>query len=170
MVWAGGCAPTEWRAFSWTGAFRSCKPPTPRPGGSWIMGRWTSSPSIPGPWCTLAAGCTGWGTLCAPGQSLIQATVVGNPEMSDPDLEAQSREQLSRWFGPEVHDWRLLRLYRIVRALPDQKPPTPDPLAQPVQLSPRLFVCGEYQSLSSLHWAMVSGRRAGEAVVRELRK
>jgi phytoene dehydrogenase-like protein len=102
-----------------------------------------------------------------PGHSLMQATVVGTPEMSDSDLEAQSREQLSRWFGPRVHDWRLLRLYRITRALPDQRPPTPDPLSQPVQLRPWLFVCGEYQSLSSLHWAMVSGRRAGEAVLRE---
>lgn len=105
-----------------------------------------------------------------PGQSLIQATVVGNPEMADPQLEAQSRKQLSRWFGPEVHDWRLLCLYRVTRALPDQRSPTQDPLTQPVQLRPWLFVCGEYQSLSSIHWAMVSGRRAGEAVVRELSK
>jgi phytoene dehydrogenase-like protein len=103
-----------------------------------------------------------------PGQALIQATVVGNPKEADHDLEARSREQLSRWFGPEVGGWRLLRLYRIARALPDQTPPTPDPLSQPVQVSPWLFVCGEYQSLSSLHWAMVSGRRAGEAVLREL--
>jgi phytoene dehydrogenase-like protein len=103
-----------------------------------------------------------------PGQALIQATVVGNPKGADHDLEARSREQLSRWFGPEAGGWRLLRLYRITRALPDQKPPTPDPLSQPVQVSPWLFVCGEYQSLSSLHWAMVSGRRAGEAVLREL--
>jgi phytoene dehydrogenase-like protein len=105
-----------------------------------------------------------------PGQSLIQATVVGNPEISDQDLEAQSRAQLTRWFGPEVGDWRLLRVYRITRALPDQTLPTPDPLNQPVQKSPWLFICGEYQSLSSIHWAMVSGRRAGEAVVRELAK
>jgi phytoene dehydrogenase-like protein len=105
-----------------------------------------------------------------PGQALIQATVVGNPEISDQDLEAQSRAQLTKWFGPEVGDWRPLRIYRISRALPDQTPPTPDPLRQPVQKSPWLFVGGEYQSLSSLHWAMVSGRRAGEAVVRELTK
>ncbi|MEJ5330995.1 MAG: hypothetical protein WHT07_12675 [Desulfobaccales bacterium] len=37
------------------------------------------------------------------------------------------------------------------------------------RLRPGLFVCGEYQSLSSIHWALVSGRRAGEAVLRELR-
>jgi phytoene dehydrogenase-like protein len=98
------------------------------------------------------------------GQALMQATVVGNPPLDDAELEARSRAQLSRWFGPQVQDWRLLRLYRISRALPDQRPPTPDPLRQPVQMRPWLFVCGEYQSLSSLHWALVSGRRAGEAV------
>jgi phytoene dehydrogenase-like protein len=107
-------------------------------------------------------------TYAPPGSALIQATVVGNPRIADHDLEAQSRAQLTNWFGPEVGGWRLLRIYRITRALPDQTPPTPDPLSQPVQVSPWLFGCGEYQSLSSIHWAMVSGRRAGEAVVREL--
>jgi phytoene dehydrogenase-like protein len=103
-----------------------------------------------------------------PGYSLMQATVVGNPAMADTDLEARSREQLARWFGPQVGDWRLLRIYRITKALPDQRPPTPDPFSHPVQLNPWLFVCGEHQSLSSIHWAMVSGRRAAEAVIREL--
>jgi phytoene dehydrogenase-like protein len=102
------------------------------------------------------------------GKSLIQATVVGNPAISDPDLEIKSREQLTRWFGPEVDGWRLLRTYRITKALPDQRPPTPDPFAPPVRLNPWLFVCGEYQGLSSIHWAMVSGRRAAEAVIQEL--
>jgi hypothetical protein len=32
------------------------------------------------------------------------------------------------------------------------------------------LVCGEYQSLSSIHWAMVSGRRAAAAVIRELQR
>jgi hypothetical protein len=100
----------------------------------------------------------------------MQATVVGNPEMADPDLEAGCREQLGRWFGPQVEDWRLLKIYRIIKALPDQRPPTPNPLAQEVRVNPRLFVCGEYHSLSSLHWAMVSGRRAADAVIRELRQ
>lgn len=105
-----------------------------------------------------------------PGFSLMQATVVGNPKMPDHDLEAKSRAQLARWFGPEVGDWRLLRIYRITDALPDQRPPTPDPLSQPVRVSPWLFVCGEYRSLSSIHWAMVSGRRAAEAILQELGK
>jgi phytoene dehydrogenase-like protein len=109
-------------------------------------------------------------TYAPPGASLMQATVSGNPEMSDPDLEKKCREQLRRWFGPQVEDWRLLKIYRIIKALPDQRPPTPNPLAQEVRITSRLLVCGEYHSLSSLHWAMVSGRRAGEAVIRELRQ
>jgi phytoene dehydrogenase-like protein len=108
-------------------------------------------------------------TYAPAGASLMQATVVGNPDLADPDLEAGCRAQLGRWFGPQVEDWRLLKIYRIPHALPDQRPPTPDPLAQEVRVNPRLFVCGEYGSLSSLHWAMVSGRRAADAVIRELR-
>lgn len=108
-------------------------------------------------------------TYAPPGQALIQATVVGNPELPDPELVSRSRAQLGRWFGPEVNDWRLLKVYRLDPALPAQRPPTPHPLEQPVRLRPGLFVCGEYGSLSSIHWALVSGRRAGEAVIRELR-
>jgi phytoene dehydrogenase-like protein len=123
-----------------------------------------------GPVTNLAVDSNVAPSYAPPGASLIQATVVGNIEITDLDLEAKSREQLTRWFGPEVSDWRLLRIYRIKKALPDQIPPTPDPLNQPVRENPWLFVCGEYQSLSSIHWAMVSGRRAGEAVIRELQQ
>ncbi len=107
-------------------------------------------------------------TYAPPGRALIQATVVGNPDLPDPELEALSRAQLRRWFGPQVQDWRLVRLYRIEKALPEQRPPTLHPLDQPVRLRPGLFACGEYRGLSSIQWAMVSGRRAGEAVLQEL--
>ncbi|MEJ2092525.1 MAG: NAD(P)/FAD-dependent oxidoreductase [Syntrophobacterales bacterium] len=123
-----------------------------------------------GPVTNLAVDSNVSRSYAPPGFALMQATVVGNPEMADSDLENESRAQLARWFGPEVDDWRLLRIYRLTQALPDQRPPTPDPLSQPVRLSPWLFVCGEYQSLSSIHWAMVSGRRAAEAIRQELEK
>ncbi len=103
-----------------------------------------------------------------PGASLIHATVVGNPPVSDADLEVQALAQLSEWFGPEVSQWRHLRTYRINHSLPVQTPPTPDPASQTVQVRPGLFLCGEYGGLSSAHWAMVSGRRAAEAVIREV--
>ena len=102
-----------------------------------------------------------------PGASLIHATVVGNPPIPDAELEAQARRQLMNWFGPEVNQWRHLKTYRIHQALPGQTPPTPDPFTQPVKVRPGLYQCGEYGGLSSLHWAMVSGRRAAEAVIQD---
>lgn len=123
-----------------------------------------------GPVTNLAAVSNVAPSYAPPGSSLMQATVVGNPDMADPDLEARCREQLTRWFGPQVGDWRLLRIYRLTRALPDQRPPTPHPGNQPVQIKPWLFVGGEHQSLSSIHWALASGRRAAAAVIRNLQK
>jgi hypothetical protein len=107
-------------------------------------------------------------TYAPPGASLIHATVVGIPPISDAELEAQARSQVVQWFGSEVSRWRHLRTYRIREALPDQTPPTPDPFSRPVKLRPGLYRCGEYGGLSSLHWAMVSGRQAAEAVIRDL--
>jgi hypothetical protein len=63
-----------------------------------------------------------------------------------------------------------LRTYRIPHALPLQVPPVSDPVLRPAQIRPGLFVCGEYQNVASIQWAMVSGRRAAEAVIDWLRK
>ncbi|MEJ2070749.1 MAG: NAD(P)/FAD-dependent oxidoreductase [Syntrophobacterales bacterium] len=90
-----------------------------------------------GPVTNLAVDSNVSRSYAPPGFALMQATVVGNPEMADSDLENESRAQLARWFGPEVDDWRLLRIYRLTQAL---------------------------------HWAMVSGRRAAEAIRQELEK
>lgn len=99
------------------------------------------------------------------GISLIAASIPGNPPESDPELEGVVRAQLSDWFGPDVQKWRHLRTYRISHALPLQVPPLPSPTLPSVQIYPWLFVCGEYRSAASIEWAMVSGRKAAEAVM-----
>jgi hypothetical protein len=99
------------------------------------------------------------------GSSLIVASIPGNPLESDPELERAVRAQLSDWFGPDVDKWRHLRTYRISHALPLQIPPLPNPTSPSVQIYPWLFVCGEYRSAASIEWAMVSGRKAAEAVI-----
>jgi hypothetical protein len=114
-------------------------------------------------------------SLCSPssvasgyapqGRSLISVTVLGNPAENDQQLEKSVRAQLQEWFGPRVSGWQYLRAYRIPHALPLQTPPVEDPAAAPVHIRPRLFVCGEYGSAASIQWAMVSGRRAAEAVI-----
>jgi len=40
-----------------------------------------------------------------------------------------------------------------------------EPVERPVRLENGLFVCGDHRDTASLHGAMVSGRRAAEAVL-----
>jgi phytoene dehydrogenase-like protein len=104
------------------------------------------------------------------GKSLVSVTIIGNPNQSDQQLETGVRAQLTEWFGPGVSRWRYLRTYRILHALPLQVPPVSNPISRPAQLRPGLFLCGEYNNVASIQWAMVSGDQAAEAVVEWLRK
>ena len=101
-----------------------------------------------------------------PGQSLISVVVVGHLSSDDDTVKAAVRGQLSAWFGAKVKDWRHLKTYRITHALPAQPPPMPDPTVAATALKPGIFVCGEYDSVPGIQWAMLSGRHAAEAVMK----
>ncbi len=105
-----------------------------------------------------------------PGRALVSASVLA-PRLGDDDegLEQAARSQLEGWFGPEVREWRLLRIDRIAHALPAQPPGPFEPAPREPRLAERLFVCGDHRDLASLQGAMASGRRAAEAVDRTLR-
>jgi protoporphyrinogen oxidase len=104
-----------------------------------------------------------------PGKSLVAVSVVGVPAEDDSTLDARTRGQLGGWFGAEiVGGWRLLRVYRIRHALPSQPVGALEPWERPVKLREGLFVCGDHRDNASINGAMVSGRRAAEAVVGEL--
>jgi phytoene dehydrogenase-like protein len=100
------------------------------------------------------------------GQALVSVSVLETADDSEA-LEARVREQLSGWFGEAVAKWRHLRTYAIAHALPTQ---TPEMLEEPhrrVRLSPGLYACGDYRENGSIEGAMVSGRRAAEALLRD---
>jgi len=136
-------------------------------------------PPIPEPLLVLnAEGSEPVNNLCVPtlvspsyaphGEHLVATTIIGTRDEGDEALEALVKTQLQGWFGPGVEKWRLLRVYRIPHALPVQAPPVSDPTDPFVKVSPWLFTCGEYRNVASLQWAMMSGRRASEAVIQAL--
>jgi len=111
-------------------------------------------------------------TLVAPSYgpgdaSLVSVTVLGIPEDAD-RLLTEVREQLGDWFGPAVKAWHHLRTYRIPYALPRQVPPALDAPERPVRWQPGIYVCGDHRDNASIQGAMVSGRRAAEAVLEDL--
>jgi phytoene dehydrogenase-like protein len=102
------------------------------------------------------------------GQALVSASVVGIPPEDDAALDRAARGQLTGWFGPGVAGWRLLRIYRIPHALPDQTAGKLDPWRRPVRLRPGLYVCGDHRDNGSIDGAMTSGFRAAQAVMDDL--
>ena len=102
------------------------------------------------------------------GQHLVSATVLGTPTQDEARLEADVRDHLAGWYGPAVRGWRHLRTYRIPYALPRQIPPALSVSERPVRWQPGVYVCGDHRDNASIQGAMVSGRRAGEAVLEDL--
>lgn len=104
-----------------------------------------------------------------PGASLISASTIGVPDVDDATLDRQVREQLVGWWGDQVSGWELLRIYRIPDALPRQEPPALSLPRRPVRLGKRRYVCGDHRDNASINGALASGRRAAEAVIKDLR-
>jgi phytoene dehydrogenase-like protein len=102
------------------------------------------------------------------GKTLISAIVVDAAGADEKNLESEVRRHLGSWFGPGVESWRHLRTYRIPLALPARS--SLEPAALPVRRRPGLYLCGDHRETPSLQGAMVSGRRAAEAVIEDWEK
>lgn len=93
------------------------------------------------------------------GRSLISVSTL------DPYLPvAAMRRLVAEWFGPAVSDWEELWRYEITDALPVAEPPV-GRLRKPVRLEAGVYVCGDHRDSPSQQGALVSGRRAADAVL-----
>lgn len=102
-----------------------------------------------------------------PGKALASVSIIGVPSDDDSTIEAKVRSELSGWFGADqVGSWKLLRVYRIPYAQPNQTLPTD--FARSNTLGEGLFVAGDHRNSATFDGALVSGRRAAEAVRSEL--
>ena len=137
------------------------------------------APPVEEPYLILNGDRTGWinnltipsqvaPSYAPPGQTLISVVMVGHLSADDDTVEAAVRGQLTAWFGAKVKDWRHLKTYRIAHALPAQQPPMPNPTVAVTSHLPGIFTCGEYGNVPGIQWAMLSGRHAAEAVIKEL--
>lgn len=103
------------------------------------------------------------------GESLISVTSLGNASDQE-QLCVEVQKQLVRWFGSEASSWRHLKTYQIEYALPAQAPPALDPITKPAKARDGIYLAGDHLDIASINGAFLSGRRAAEAVVRDLSK
>lgn len=105
------------------------------------------------------------------GRSLVTVNCFGC-EREPESLQHEVSGQLRSWYGEAVDAWDRLAVYRIRHALPVQSPPVSAPdtgwTGGTQRISERVWACGELSAPPSIHWALASGRLAGEAVARSL--
>jgi phytoene dehydrogenase-like protein len=100
-------------------------------------------------------------TYAPAGRALTQVTVLGAD--SSAATERAARLQAGLVYGADTSAWQLVTTHVVAAALPAQ-PPTLD-VRQPVALGDGLFVAGDHRDTASIQGALVSGRRAADAVV-----
>jgi glycine/D-amino acid oxidase-like deaminating enzyme len=100
-------------------------------------------------------------------RALIATTVLGGGGDGDgAQLEAAVRTQLQTVYGADTRGWELLTVHAIPHALTAMNPPL-DP-RRPVELDDGLLIAGDHRDTASIQGALVSGRRAADAVLRRL--
>ncbi|EPS69329.1 hypothetical protein M569_05435, partial [Genlisea aurea] len=101
-----------------------------------------------------------------PGKALVSVSLIGSyPDVEDEELADRVLNELGCWFGDEaVSSWSLLKIYRIDYAQPNQSPPSE--LLKDPKVREGLYVCGDYVANATFDGALVSGRRAAEALLK----
>ncbi|MGB9431485.1 MAG: FAD-dependent oxidoreductase, partial [Candidatus Acidiferrum sp.] len=102
------------------------------------------------------------------GKYLVSATVLGTHKLTEAQLSGFIIAQMKNWFGKVASTWQFLRGYYLTHAQPNQYPGALEPPQRPVRVRPGVYVCGDHRDNASIHGAMVSGRRAAEAVLADL--
>ena len=98
----------------------------------------------------------------APGRHLVSSSVVAGPA-DEPSVRAH----LARLYGVDTAQWQHVAVYDVQAALPSQAPPM-GRFCKTVRLEQGLYVCGDHRDSASIQGALVSGRRAANAVLRDL--
>jgi phytoene dehydrogenase-like protein len=135
------------------------------------------APAAPhhGPWLMLNGERNGFvRTVCvlseaapsyAPvGRALISVTVT-EPSQERDNLAQAVQTCLRSWFGPSVDEWRHLRTDRISRALPPLEVLPHSPRGASPRVAKGLYLCGDYRESGTLDGALLSGRKAAEAIL-----
>ncbi|GAA2553194.1 NAD(P)/FAD-dependent oxidoreductase [Pseudonocardia hydrocarbonoxydans] len=105
-------------------------------------------------------------TRAAPGYSPDDRALVSSTVLGDPLPEPQVRRELARVYGRPVEGWELLHTAPVRAALPAFRPG--HPVRRDVALGDGLFVAGDHRDTPSTQGALVSGRRAAQAVLEHL--
>lgn len=96
-----------------------------------------------------------------PGHHLVQGSALLD-DSRRPDEHEMGRHAAALLGARSTTDWEVLARHEVRHALPDQRAPLST--RRPVALGNGLYVCGDHRDTGSIQGALVSGRRAADAV------
>ena len=96
--------------------------------------------------------------------AVVAASVIGWHD--DTDTEHAVRQHLGSLYGADTSSWQSVAHYPIAHALPSMTPPFE--VRKPVRLAAGRYVAGDHRDTSSIQGALVSGRRAARALLKDL--
>ena len=99
-----------------------------------------------------------------PGRALISVTATEQID-THADISQAVRLQLRSWFGSQVNEWRHLRTDHIRHALPPIDLLSPGNRTASPRVTAGLYLCGDYRESGTLDGALLSGRKAAEAIL-----
>ncbi len=107
------------------------------------------------------------------GQSLISLSCVGVFQ-DEKILVQRVQEQMSQWFGSQVHQWRYLKSGVVFNALPQAYPGAnfcrpQSPVPHPKYEGKGLYVAGDYRNTASINGAIASGQSVAALVLDALK-
>lgn len=135
-----------------------------------------AAPPVQGPWLLLNGEGPGLiRTACVvsevapsyapPGRALISVSLSAWPEGDECDVVRAVRAALRNWFGSVVDEWNYLRTDRIRSALPPSESLSAAPVTSSPRVRPGLYLCGDYRESGTLDGALLSGRKAANAIL-----
>ena len=100
-------------------------------------------------------------TYAPPGKALVSSSALGVRDSAA--NERAVRDHLSWLYGVDASRWQHMATYAIPYALPSM--PVPLDVRKRVRMYDGVYVAGDHRDTSSIQGALVSGRRAAQAVL-----
>jgi phytoene dehydrogenase-like protein len=98
------------------------------------------------------------------GKVLVSVSYNGLAPIEDFELAENMKKELEQWYGQQVHDWKMIKTYRIDYALPIQDTVKNELLISEIKISDTLFICGDHLLNGSINSAFKSGRLVAEVM------
>lgn len=98
------------------------------------------------------------------GKVLISVSINGIQDIDDKNLSENIKSELKTWYGNQVENWKMIKVYKINYALPNQEKIVNELTNSDIQINENLFMCGDHLMNGSINAAMKSGRLVAELI------